>query len=479
MSDKTPEFNFQRFLDQFESKLEETAIQYKDTLWKHYLGQNASQLPVIEKELTGIMMNPELRVFLSDEIVKPHDEITQRQIQLILTEIQKMLIDSNPEHNHAVRSIRDYLSDWMIRLGKKDYTFYQVQQLLLMQSETEKRKIIYQSLEPGLESLDEPWNDLIGIRNRLAHDYGFGNYISFMLSVLEISDELLKQIRELSETQRSRIRKEKKLYKDLFPAEPWDIQYRFLEQNQQLNQFPFPPEKTQWSILEFIKSLNISPDDLLLQTIDAGPDFPSLCIPVSVPDDIRMFLCTGESWEQYQHTVSEYGRACHYGLVRENRYILKSVNPVLLNITAELFYQFMTDEQIIRVICEDEKELSVWMTRKRIRDDAQMLLFSALAEFEMKLYTHSIRDLQGEWENISKTFFGLTGGIIPDWKIQEWFISRPFKALEMAVSGFYSRLIYDKIKDWPLADTGALLTQTVFESGSRVPWYRNLPLMTG
>ncbi len=463
-SDKYETIHFQAFLNEFEIQLEEMAVRYKDALWNYYLRRQAEPLQAIERELTGIMLNVELFDMLDYNFRRPQDEITMRRIQLLLSEIRKMRVDGNPEHNHCVQAIREKLNNWMITFAGKTVTVYQIHQYISRQPDRGKRRLAYQSMRPGLDDISDAWQMLIGMRNRLARDYGYADFTEYALSMIEADESALFDV--------SRLPGEGHTFAHAgnqgFDA--FDLSFSIAQLSHELDQIEFPADKAQMVILESLERIGLDPARLPLQTFDAGPDFPALCIPVAIPSDIKMMICSGASFDVYAHQAREYGRACHYASIREDFYSLKTVNPVLLNVSAEIFYHILTRNETLAKISGDSPFSADWMRIRQLYDNAQCLLFGCLAEFEMMMYREPFERLDELWDQVCRRYFGFREPPLSDWKIQEWYISRPFRALEMAVSRTIAERIYKKLCEMPEKLWGSFLTENIFIHGNRVSW---------
>jgi hypothetical protein len=471
MKNIKPDFSIVRFIYDFEDQLEDLSIQYKDALWNLYCGRETGLLKDLETRMLKVMTNAGLleTIQASEHNV---DTYQRRKLFLLKTEIQRTLIEQDTDLFGKMMVLQDAWNNYTVTVHDEERNLPELNQLISEEPDDQRRFDIYKSLSQFSKTLEPVWFDLIRSRNQTAGRYGYNDYTDYKLTQIEITREQITPILEYldhsSEAVYGGWLKELAAGDHFKIITPWNFQYIYRNYSARANHLCFATEQAQPAVWNYLESLGFRMPDTGLTTVDAGAQFPSMVIPVRIPTDVRMFICSGTGWDTLNALIREYGRAVHYGLINQSGYILKGVSPVLLNATAELFGDILFQPVMLEALGISDPQKYIRL--RKVMDVIQLRMMMTLCEFELFMHTRDIPNAGEHWLAVSQKYLRFTHPQYCDWGLQQILLTRPFSALEWITAYYLKENIHAVLLQNDPSGWAEILESQLFEWGNFLRW---------
>ncbi|MBX7150057.1 hypothetical protein K1X84_00355 [bacterium] len=456
---ESSEKNIISMIDLAGEELESLSVRYKENVWNTLVGQPAPDLPKLEEQLLHAMTNAEWLSYLKTH--RANDTLLSRRMHIMRLEVERTMI----ERNELVVDVQQ-----AITLSLNSPEVFKLHHILNHDSRRDQRRLALKKLGETAESLRSLLVTLVLRRQEAAREIGYRHYGELYQHIIEATvDDVIKTCEPSLQSSAPIFQSWREASEKTFDGfEHHDFQYATTLAQRFPYDEKFKPETINVLILSVLDEMGFS--DLPVSTYDAGTQFPSMCFPIRVPSDVRLFMSTKTGYETYRLLLKEFGKAFYYASVAQDPYEFKTPNSVMIETCANIFLRLMTTkEKLTRIGLSSSEVEGALAYEEKIRAIERFTLVT-LVKFERGLYESEERQLNDLWTTLYHDGLSIEGTITPDWPLQSIFVASPFKAAEYLLSATLAEKIVGPLTVLSVAEQGESLRQNVYSYGNSRSW---------
>ncbi|UCE67411.1 MAG: hypothetical protein JSU85_05185, partial [Candidatus Zixiibacteriota bacterium] len=253
---------------------------------------------------------------------------------------------------------------------------------------------------------------LVEERNRMARYKDFEDFVEFKLNAMGMTpEELLKLLDNLNLATRDKyleIYLQKKDKLDVEKLQIWDIFYE--PELIDIDSY-FSKDKQMYTLNSTFEGLGFNTDNMNitydLESRDNRLQI-GICMPVQVPDDIRILALIDDGFLAYKTLFHEYGHALHMVHIGQDHYIMRVridgvIRESMANICEEIIFQ---PDWLRKYMNIPEEDVSVFISNINERKIVNLRFTLALTYFEMELYrTNAENPDKLFWDTMQRLLF--------------------------------------------------------------------------
>lgn len=456
---ESAEKNLMSMIDSAGEELESLSVRYKENVWNTLVGQPAPDLSKLENQLLHAMTNPEWLSYLKNH--QTDDALLARRMQIMRLEVERTMI----ERNESVVEIQQAITS---KLNSPD--IFKLHHILNFDSRRDQRRLALKKLGETAQSLRPMLITLVLRRHEAARQIGYRNYTELYQHIIETSfDDGIATCEPSVQSAAPVFQAWRDASEKSFGGfEHHDFQYAATL----AHRFPYDekikPETINALVLSVLDEMGFS--DLPISTYDAGSQFPSMCFPIRVPSDVRLFMSTKTGYETYRLLLKEFGKALYYACVAQDVYEFKTPNTVMIETCANVFLRLMTTEDKLSQIGLSSSEVEGALAFEEKIRSVESFTLMALTRFEHGLYEKEETQLNDWWAKLYHDGLSIEGTITPDWPLQSIFAASPFKSAEYMLSTTLAEKLVRQLSGLPASEQGESLRQNVYSHGNSKSW---------
>ncbi|MDR2761570.1 MAG: M2 family metallopeptidase, partial [Planctomycetaceae bacterium] len=422
-------------------------------------------------------------------------ELAFRQNQLP-EELQKQILDQSSKIEMIFQNQRG-------KLNGKEYSNNELLELLEKETDSAKRKKIWEALKQVGGEVDDLVIELAKIRNTSAKKLGFKNYWEMQVVFQDYKPEVLLGIFDELEKTTTPIFTQVKRELDAELAEkfkidtdklmPWHYDNPFFQQappSKEVNPNDFYKNKTREELVniavKYYKHIGL-PYDKVLKRSDMydreGKNQHAFSIDIDTLGDVRN-LCNVKPTDEWMDTILHEGGHGVYslGIDRKLPFNLRAEAHIFTTEgIAMMFGAKARDTQwMIKFAGVDKKSAqaaSSALRRQRVREQLIFCRWTlVMLHFEKALYENPDADLKKLWWDLVERYQLLNrprGRKTGDWASKPHFVIAPVYYHNYMLGELFAAQLRESLgsnveKDDP--KLGAILKQKVFAPGSKYDW---------
>ncbi len=487
MSQIHTEAELLQFLNIFEEDLHNLRVKTSRLQFKKMVDKvKIPEIDELEMEFSQKISDPNFAELVNtwDEQVK--DPNLQRRLSLW----KKMLIKSTVIRNPEVRALTQELGDVMIThqytvAGEKS-DLGSIKNILRTSPDADLRKAAWLGKVALSETLAPDLLKLIRLRNDLARDLGFANYLDF---TFQLEGLTLPQVRGMltdlttaSDPIYHRVLSDGQAQLDLPEIHPWDLMY-LLESVGGIEPDLFPKDKIEGQLKRWGQAHHADLKELGIQIVFTDIPYNGLCMKIT-DGEIKILANPADGHTYFRTLFHELGHALHSAYNQQEHFIFKRDSGILSEGMAELIgYVPRHPDWLKDMGFDSETSLSIqkrliapWFHYLRERTA------NALAEY--KIYEDLSQNPDHILAEMDHQVLGVTLDNTPRWAADSWFINYPvywqnYVLADIVASQIHHTLNqrYGSLHGHP--EALAEVRQVYYQPGATIDWQDKILTHTG
>ncbi len=368
-------------LERIENYLEKFYQEKNLLFWEYAVGGMGED---VYKEKC-IKLNDERNKFFNDKEINKYlfnlwNSKNRREISLLYRYFIYESIENDPQLKGLIDESMSIIKNNLFSLDGKKITERELREKIESSKdimEVKKKNFVLTQMQKYSKLALK----IVNLRNSLARERGFNSFFEVYLFRHELKYDYISEILSLYldslKEYLEKIDRKKRLGE--FSAMNQEIQKRLSDEE----------------AISILKNLlgkwgiELSNNVKVIVDKEKKSPFPwNFCIPVLIPDDIRIFLYPDKSISSYYYSLfHEYGHALHYSSISEEKFIFKLNPPWYNEAMASLVDKFLSLDESINCFVNDEKVKNMVKSLNQSEDYISYLHRLTEFEFEMNLYS--------------------------------------------------------------------------------------------
>ena len=419
-------------------------------------------------------------------------------------DLQKRMIDMSSEIEKVFQTHRP-------RLDGKEYSNNDLLEMIAAETDSAKRKAIWEALKQVGEEVHEKIIALAKVRNEAAQKLGYKNYWDMQIvfqdyqpeELLKIFEDLEKLTRPLFEKMKAELDAElsKRLNVPVDQLKPWHYDNPFFQQappSQEVDPNDFYRNKTKEEIIDiainYYKHIGL-PYEKVLAKSDMfereGKNQHAFSTDMDTLGDVRN-LCNVKPTAEWMDTVLHEGGHGVYSLGHDQTlpFNLRDAAHIFTTEGVAMFFgakardpQWM--EQFAGVQAREARRVSQALTKQRIREQLIFCRWTiVMLNFEKALYENPDADLKSLWWDMVGQYQLLSrptekGSELADWASKPHFVIAPVYYHNYQMGELFAAQLRATLGTRENALLGRRLQERVFAPGMRYEWQEFVRRATG
>lgn len=423
----TDEARLAALLDQIDAALGEIDVRGRLLRWDLYHGRHdesasGSPLDAVNRERAAILLDPRLTRALNGWAECAEDPTTRRRAALYARAVALAQVADRPEVFERCNALDGQIVAWRPTLDGTPVEKSTATNVLTTSPDREQRRAAYAANAPLSRRIESDMRALIEARNAAAREAGFPDHAEFVLT----HDGLSKQwVRDLFDALAAASEATYQAVLDRAadeiggPPEIWDLAYIFRKIGQPPDAL-FPVDGLIPAAHALLRGFGLDPERLPIRVVYRDIPYTGLCMPIRIPDDIRI-LCNPRDGHNYYRTMfHEFGHALHAAFNRQTSFILQREPSPFGEGMAQAIGYFAHDPDWLRGRGISDHELPALLDARRAFWIHRLRNYMAIAAWEIAVYEDSSGDLDARLGEQQARYLGVPADATPRWAVDSW-----------------------------------------------------------
>ena len=454
-------------------KLENFSQEYNLLYWRHIVQNNPFDSSSFRKRASSFFHDKEINSFIENNLKQSKDIYTKRKFWLLKNYFKSQRIALDNELSDLIDEATNLIKDYKYSLNGELLTDRQVREKIARaQNSSERQKYLklYRQLHEDCKNLTV---EIVSLRNKLSRKEGVRDFLSLYFSNYNVSIPDVVEFVNLLKKRLIKVAREKKYSNESLHQRKGDLVNILSGDNalQQLNKL-----LRKWGIN--IKKTGI----IIVNDTSCSTDFPwNLCVPVMIPDDIRVFIFPDKPHISFYYTLfHEIGHALHYSHIRESDFIFKLNPPWYEESMASLVDKFLSLNECIETFTKNPEKIKLVKELNQSEDYRSYLNRLTEFIFESEVYGSalSISEIDRIYKEVYKENLGIENKEL-DWG---YFLIQnslyPFYGISYVIANTIANQIityvYKKYGKYLTPEVFSFIKKNLYTHGNSIPWQERI-----
>ena len=483
----TNEKELLRYLDEVEANLESLAEHIGQLSFQRFVDKKSNpEIARLETERGQILRNPQLAETVDQWVDKVEDPILKRRLEVWKNSLLTAKVPSHPEVMRLTRELNERMVAHKYDVAGRLVDLGEVRGILRGNPDRNLREAAFKSYAELSRQLAPELLALINLRNTLAQELGFANYVDLTMEVNGMStaqvEGLLTELTEATNEVYSQILSRGAAALGIDEIAPWDVQY-ILEQGGGIDKSKFPKDKLKESLRLWLKGMGHELSELGISPEIVDIPYNGLCMGIT-RKDIRILFNPQDGFAYYKTAYHELGHALHSALNAQEHYILRRESGIFTEGIAEIFGYVPQHPLWLKEMGLTEEEV----------EGAQQALLGPLFHylrqrtayclFEHAMYRDTTQDLHQLMAEVDAKVLGCTVDSAERWAANGWFISYPVYWHNYVIADVIASQIHEQLREkhgelYNSQEAFDYVVRTYICPGASKPWLEKIREGTG
>jgi len=294
-------------------------------------GQSYEDMPAINDAIGRIMRNPENLEIIEHWFSRVTDPSLKRRLEIFRRSFRSARITEDPDLFRKTHELQGKIIGFSPEIDGRSISRTERNRILESEPDREMRRTAYYAGKILDDQIEDDVLSLMELRNMLARQHGYDDYIDFGLQNQELREselmELFEQIRILTDEGWRDLLEDARQELNVRTLMPWDLNY-YIESVMTL---PPPALFPKDRIIPVFKSvlkdcggdLDSLPIDVIIQDIPYG----GLCMTIDFTRDIRILSNPRNGFMSYDTLFHEFGHGIHASGLDNASYLVAAGDP--------------------------------------------------------------------------------------------------------------------------------------------------------